>query len=112
MLPLGIKGKKGSLCFPGLFLTKLNEQPVNMVIFSVILLALTLLLSFVHAADPVVDLQYSKYRGKELGNGVTQWLGMRYASPPLKDLRFKPPKDPLSTRTVQDAGDVSPFPTS
>ncbi|KAI8661321.1 Carboxylic ester hydrolase [Fusarium keratoplasticum] len=76
-----------------------------MVIFSAIFLALTLLLSFVHAADPVVDLQYSKYRGKELGNGVTQWLGMRYASPPLRDLRFKPPKDPLSTRTVQDAGD-------
>jgi hypothetical protein len=80
-----------------------------MVIFSAILLALTLLLSFVHAVGPGVDLKYSKYRGKELGNGVTQWLGMRYASPPLKDLRFKPPKDPLSTRTVQDASDVSPF---
>ncbi|RSL71558.1 hypothetical protein CEP54_001360 [Fusarium duplospermum] len=77
-------------------------------IFSVILWALTLLSSFVYAVDPVVDLQYSKYKGKELGNGVTQWLGMRYASPPLKDLRFKPPKDPLSTRTVQDASDFGP----
>lgn len=76
-------------------------------IFSVIIPALTLLLSFVHAVDPVVDLQYSKYRGKELGNGVTQWLGMRYASPPLKGLRFKPPKDPPLTRAVQDASDVS-----
>ncbi|KAJ4314018.1 hypothetical protein N0V84_009125 [Fusarium piperis] len=74
-------------------------------IFFVTLLASTLLLSLVHAVDRRVDLQYSKYRGKELGNGVTQWLGMRYASPPLKDLRFKPPKDPLSTRVVQDASD-------
>lgn len=83
-----------------------------MVLLYAVLLASTLLSSFVHAVDPVVDLQYSKYRGKKLGNGVTQWLGMRYASPPLRDLRFKPPKDPLSTRTVQDASDVSPFLTS
>ncbi|PQE21386.1 triacylglycerol lipase protein [Rutstroemia sp. NJR-2017a BBW] len=43
----------------------------------------------------VVDLGYSKYQGTNLGNGVSQWLGIRYAAPPLGDLRFRAPRDPL-----------------
>lgn len=31
------------------------------------------------AVDPVVDLSYSKYEGTSLPNGVSQWLGIRYA---------------------------------
>lgn len=33
----------------------------------------------VYAVDPIVDLSYSKYEGTELTNGVSQWLGIRYA---------------------------------
>ncbi|KAF4466813.1 cholinesterase precursor [Fusarium albosuccineum] len=76
-----------------------------MELYSFFLLATTLLAPFVAAVDPVVDLGYSKYKGKDLGNGVTQWLGVRYAAAPLKDLRFRPPQDPVRTTTVQDASD-------
>lgn len=54
-----------------------------------ILLA-TLFLTFAGASDPVVDLSYSKYsRGKQLNGGITQWLSVRYAAPPLGLSRFK-----------------------
>jgi hypothetical protein len=33
----------------------------------------------VFAVDPIVDLSYSKYEGTALANGVSQWLGIRYA---------------------------------
>lgn len=55
----------------------------------------------------VVDLTYSKYQGVALSNGVTQWLGMRYAAPPLGDLRFMPPQDPPHTEEIQPADTVS-----
>lgn len=59
------------------------------------------------AVPEVVDLTYSRYRGVALKNGVTQWLGMRYAAAPVGDLRFMPPADPPSTRGVQSAKEVS-----
>ena len=54
-------------------------------------------------ANPLVDLGYAKYAGHQLSNTSTQWLGMRYAAPPLGALRFRPPVDPPITRRVQDA---------
>lgn len=71
--------------------------------------ASTLLLTLVSAVDPIVDVSYSKYRGKDLGSGVTGWLGMRYAAPPVGDLRFMPPQDPIKTRHIKDASKVSRF---
>ena len=58
------------------------------------------------AVSPLVDLSYTAYRGVPLANGVTQWLGMRYASPPLGELRFRAPIDPSSNNTVQQADAV------
>ncbi|KAI9701312.1 MAG: hypothetical protein M1820_006534 [Bogoriella megaspora] len=60
------------------------------------------------AVDPLVDLSYSKYQGVDLGNNVTQWLGkylggIRYAAPPLGNLRFEAPQDPPSSYSVQPA---------
>lgn len=55
----------------------------------------------------VVDLTYSKYQGVALSNGVTQWLGMRYAAPPIGSLRFMPPQDPLHIPEIQLADTVS-----
>ncbi|KAF5697149.1 cholinesterase precursor, partial [Fusarium globosum] len=67
------------------------------------LMAMVLFFTLVNAVAPVVDVSYSKYRGNDLGNGVTHWLGMRYAAPPLGDLRFMPPQDPVRSRQTKNA---------
>ena len=56
--------------------------------------------------QPIVDLGYARYQGKALPNGISQWLGIRYAAPPLKNLRFEAPQDPPSVDGVQDASTV------
>jgi cholinesterase len=56
--------------------------------------------------DPLVNLTYSQYIGEPLLIGVTQWLGIRYAAPPLGDLRFQPPQDPPHVATPQPANKV------
>lgn len=61
------------------------------------------------AVSPVVDLSYTSYRGTSLPNGITQWLGVRYTPPPLGDLRFREPHDPLPQRAVIDADAFGPF---
>ncbi|KAL6870408.1 Alpha/Beta hydrolase protein [Trichoderma novae-zelandiae] len=62
-----------------------------------------LLFSVAGAVQETVDVGYSVYKGQALSNGVSQWLGIRYAAPPLGELRFAPPQDPLRTEGVQDA---------
>ena len=59
------------------------------------------------ANDLVVDLGYAKYRGVALENGITQWVRMRFAAPPLGSLRFRAPADPLPEEGVIDAFTVS-----
>lgn len=51
----------------------------------------------------VVDLGYTKYQGVQLQAGVNQYLGLRYAAPPLGNLRFRAPADPPRNRTSQGA---------
>lgn len=53
-----------------------------------------------------VDLGYAQYQGTLLSSGITQYLGMRYASPPLGDLRFRTPQPPQSSSGVQNAQSV------
>ncbi|KUI74433.1 Cholinesterase [Cytospora mali] len=56
----------------------------------------------VGAVDLTVALNYSTYIGTgQAATGVTQWLGIRYAAPPLGDLRFMPPQDPPVVSTPQ-----------
>lgn len=64
---------------------------------SALALAATCHLPGVTAIDSCVHLGYSSYNGVALPNGVTQWLGIRYAAPPLGNLRFAAPQDPLPT---------------
>jgi hypothetical protein len=72
------------------------------------LLATGSAVGFVSAVERVVDLGYAKYAGRVVGDGTTQWLGMRYASPPLGPLRFRAPMDPSSTTNkIQDASKAS-----
>ncbi|CAD6446434.1 9a1562fc-5002-4a32-8486-2208e186d697 [Sclerotinia trifoliorum] len=53
--------------------------------------------------NTTVDLGYSKYLGTNNGNDVTEWLGIRYAAPPLGNLRFRAPQSPLVNDTLQIA---------
>lgn len=70
------------------------------------LLTTSILALPVEPNNNVVDLGYSSYQGTSLGNGVSRWLGIRYAAPPVGDLRFRAPKDPLKTTTLQIADSV------
>lgn len=61
----------------------------------------------IYAVAPLVDLGYAKYNGVNNGNGISQWLGLRYAAPPIGNMRFKPPSDPSSIHGIQQADKVS-----
>ncbi|KAM3557818.1 hypothetical protein MY1884_004327 [Beauveria asiatica] len=61
-----------------------------------------------HSVDidsaPLILLDYATYRGSRAsGAGVDQFLGMRFAKPPLNDLRFRAPEEPVHEDLVQDA---------
>ncbi|KAM0124788.1 hypothetical protein ACHAP3_010107 [Botrytis cinerea] len=57
----------------------------------------------------LVDLGYAQYQGTLLSSGITQYLGMRYASPPVDDLRFRAPQPPQSLNGVQNAQTFGPI---
>ena len=76
---------------------------------SYFMLASATALQTVFAVQPVVHLNYTSYRGAALDNGVTQWLGMRFAAPPVGDLRFSAPESPESEAGIQDADAFGPI---
>jgi cholinesterase len=73
------------------------------------LVSAALLASSALAVGEIVDVGYASYKGQRLPNGLSQWLGMRYAAPPLGDLRFMPPQDPEEHDAVQPADQVRCF---
>ena len=77
--------------------------------YSALFTSLALLSVSAVAISPVVDLNYTSYRGTANSNGVTQWLGIRYAAPPLGDLRFRAPQDPLQKKSTVDADSFGPI---
>lgn len=61
------------------------------------------------AVDSEVHLPYARYNGLVLSDGITQWLGMRFASPPTGPRRFRHPHEPEDEDDMQSAqahGDV------
>lgn len=56
---------------------------------------------------PLVDLGYARYEGTALNTGVNQFLGIRYAAPPLDNLRWRAPEDPPRQDGLQKAQQVS-----
>jgi hypothetical protein len=44
-----------------------------------------------------VDLGYSVYEGVVGNKSVSHWWGIRFAAPPVGDLRFRAPQEPVST---------------
>ncbi|KAL9618080.1 MAG: hypothetical protein Q9160_007150 [Pyrenula sp. 1 TL-2023] len=73
------------------------------------LLYFFLLLTSGLCVDPLVELSYSAYDGTPLSNGISQWLGIRYAAPPIANLRFEAPQDPIATDGVQTADAHGPI---
>lgn len=55
---------------------------------------------------PRVPLGYATYEGTSLANGVSQFLGMRYAAPPLGNNRLRLPVDPPKETGVVSAKKV------
>ncbi|KAL1647926.1 hypothetical protein SLS61_007194 [Didymella pomorum] len=62
-----------------------------------LLLYVATLLQLAAAVNVTVDLGYARYRGKDIGNGVVRWAGMRYARSVSRvdGLRFTAPQEPL-----------------
>jgi len=54
-----------------------------------------------------VDLEYATYQGSANGLNVNQFLGIRYAAPPLGNLRFRAPQNPLNETSTIKADAVS-----
>ncbi|KAJ0168518.1 putative secreted lipase [Colletotrichum tanaceti] len=50
-----------------------------------------------------VDLGYARYSGNVLPNRVNQFLGMRFAAPPIGNLRWRAPQDPEPKEGTTDA---------
>ncbi|KAL4784263.1 Alpha/Beta hydrolase protein [Aspergillus varians] len=73
------------------------------------LTVLLVLFALASARPVVVDLGYAQYRGEALSNGIAQWLGIRYAAPPLESLRFSAPQDPEKVDGIQDASQHGPL---
>ncbi|MEZ0340983.1 carboxylesterase/lipase family protein [Mycobacterium sp. pV006] len=59
------------------------------------------------AARPVVETVYGPVRGIDDGT-VRVWKGVRYAAPPVGELRWRPPQPPTPWTEPADAGRVSP----
>ncbi|KAF7335628.1 COesterase domain-containing protein [Mycena venus] len=51
---------------------------------------------------PVVDVGYAQYQGfVDTATNITQFLGIRYAAPPIGDLRFRAPQHPANETGLQ-----------
>lgn len=56
---------------------------------------------------PIVRLDYATYKGvRAPGDGVDQFLGVRFAKPPLGDLRFRAPQPPVKQHEIQEVTKV------
>ncbi|THY64054.1 alpha/beta-hydrolase [Aureobasidium pullulans] len=59
--------------------------------------------SCVSALSSKISLDYATYEGTPGSDGITRFLGMQYAAPPVGDLRWKAPQDPAQATAVQSA---------
>jgi carboxylesterase type B len=76
-----------------------------------LLLCAAFLFCNVLALNNVINLGYAQYRGKDIGNGVMRWAGMRYARSVsrVEGLRFTAPQDPIQEHSVVDATKFGPL---
>lgn len=77
----------------------------------IVSLSFLTLVSFTNAADVTqVATPGGTYQGhdSEYVSAVTVFKGIAYASPPVRDLRWKPPAPPIPFAGVRDADSVGP----
>lgn len=72
-----------------------------------LVLSLSSLIASASAVLPTVQVGCNQYAGVTSYSGITKWLGLRYAAPPVGDLRFSPPEDPICYSGTQTASAVS-----
>ncbi|KAF4596849.1 hypothetical protein EYR40_007461 [Pleurotus pulmonarius] len=61
-------------------------------------------------AGPIVDLGYARYQGSVNDTThITSYLGIRFAEPPVEDLRWRAPRPPKNVLGVQNATIVPPL---
>ncbi|KFY13202.1 hypothetical protein V492_03426 [Pseudogymnoascus sp. VKM F-4246] len=81
---------------------KIKRKSCILFIFAPVTIILAIIIAVVtyftvvakkHHPNLNVDLGYTQYKGFR-SDGIDKWFGMRYAAPPLGDLRFRAPKDP------------------
>src|SRR5262249_5547509 len=58
--------------------------------------------------SPVVETKEGPVQGF-ISNGVTAFLGVPYAEPPVGNLRWRPPKDPAPWTNVRKATEFAPI---
>ena len=97
----------GCLLVIGLVLAALNLRSIRIFQRANELAYKTSRLPFTN--NTIVDVDYARYRGVAMENGVTEWLGLRFAAPPLGDKRFARPKDPLPENEVTEAQSFGPL---
>ncbi|KUI60885.1 Lipase 2 [Cytospora mali] len=59
--------------------------------------------------NPHVNLGYATYVGTTLDGDINRFLGMRYAAPPVGDLRWRAPTSPPKSTTHQQATEFGPI---
>ncbi|KZV77342.1 alpha/beta-hydrolase [Peniophora sp. CONT] len=75
-----------------------------MAFLALLLVALATVADARNSSLKTVDLGYAKYQSDvSLAEGVTSFLGVRYATPPVGDLRFRAPRAPSHVKGVQNA---------
>ncbi|KAJ7505659.1 alpha beta-hydrolase [Mycena galericulata] len=61
-------------------------------------------------ASPIIDLGYAQYQGLvDTTANITTFSGIRYAAPPVGDLRFRAPQPPAAVNGVQQATSESNY---
>ena len=89
----------------------LTARPLSIMISLVTILTIVLVLVTHHQVaaklDLTVDLGYAKYTGfRAVDTEIAKWLGIRFAAPPVGNLRFKAPQPPLVNDKIQMADKV------
>jgi len=84
----------------------MRQNPFLVIVLALVPAVVTLAAS---VKPPVIDLGYSIYQGTAQSNGQNQFLGIRFAAPPLGTLRFRKPQPPLNTKGVQLATAFGPI---
>lgn len=85
---------------------------ISLLFTMIYLAAILFFFRLISAVDLTVDLNYLKIQGINPGNGVSQWLGIPYASAPLGQYRWKAPVDYPKDYQLYRANAVSRSPSS